>query len=310
MKDLKGKTAFVTGGASGIGLGMTKCFLREGMNVVVADLSDEHRAQAQAHLAGDAARLHFIKLDVADRLAMASAADEAEAAFGKVHVLCNNAGVSSPIPMDEAAYEDWDWILGVNLHGVINGIVTFLPRMKRHGEGGHIVNTASIAGLVPAPAWGGIYSTSKFAVHGLSGSLRLSVGKYDIGVTVVCPGATKSDVRRSELLRPERLRTSSRPPYAMPSLRDIGIEPEVLGERVVRAIRRNEFYVIAHAENKAHVQAFAQNMLDAFPDEVVTDEGRLSYIRWFDQATAEALALQPTFDDSPAATAAQGERID
>lgn len=300
MRELKGKTAFVTGGASGIGLGMTQCFLREGMNVVVADLSDEHRAQAQVLLAGHEARLRFVKLDVTNRLAMAEAADEAEAAFGKIHVLCNNAGVSSPIPMDEAAYEDWDWILGVNLHGVINGVVTFLPRLKRHGEGGHIVNTASIAGLVPAPAWGGIYTTSKFALHGLSGSLRLSVGKHNIGVTVVCPGATKSNVRRSELLRPQHLQAATRAPYAMPSLQEIGVEPEILGERIVRAIRRNEFYVIAHAENKAHVQAFTQDMLNAFPDELITDEGRLSYIRWFDEATAEALALQPTFDDIPA----------
>ena len=297
MKELKGRTAFVTGGASGIGLGMTQCFLREGMNVVVADLSDEHLEQARERLKTHGSQVHFVKLDVADRAQMAMAADQAEAVFGKVHVLCNNAGVSSPIPMDEASYEDWDWILGVNLQGVINGVVTFLPRLKRHGEGGHIVNTSSIAGLVPAPAWGGIYTTSKFAVHGLSGSLRLSVGKYGIGVTVVCPGATKSDVRRSELLRPERFKTQKRAPHAMPSLQEIGIEPEELGERVVRAIRRNEFYVIAHAENKPHVQAFSEAMLRAFPDEEVTDEGRLSYIRWFDQATAEALALQPVAAD-------------
>jgi NAD(P)-dependent dehydrogenase (short-subunit alcohol dehydrogenase family) len=301
MKDLTGRTAFVTGGASGIGLGMARCFLREGMNVAVADVSDEHLEQARSELRAHGARVRFLKLDVADRAAMAAAADEAEAAFGKVHVLCNNAGVSSPIPMDEATYEDWDWILGVNLQGVINGIVTFLPRIKRHGEGGHVVNTASIAGLVPAPAWGGIYTTSKFAVHGLSGSLRLSVGQYNIGVSVLCPGATKSDVRRSELLRPDRYRTREPAAYAMPSLQAIGIAPEVLGERVVRAIRRNEFHVIAHAENKAHVQAFAEEMLRAFPDEVVTDEGRLSYIRWFDEATAQGLALQPVADDVDAA---------
>lgn len=297
MKDLNGRTAFVTGGASGIGLGMARCFLREDMNVMVADLSDEHLEQARATLRPYGARVRFLKLDVADRGEMAGAADETERAFGKVHILCNNAGVSSPIPMDDASYEDWDWILGVNLQGVINGIVTFLPKLKAHGEGGHIVNTSSIAGLVPAPAWGGIYTTSKFAVHGLSGSLRLSVGKHKIGVTVLCPGATKSDVRRSELLRPERFRRASHAALAMPSLQDIGIEPEVLGARVVRAIRRNEFYVIAHAENKPHVQAFAEDMLRAFPDEQVTDEGRLSYIRWFDEATAEALALQPACDD-------------
>jgi NAD(P)-dependent dehydrogenase (short-subunit alcohol dehydrogenase family) len=298
MRVLQGRTAFVTGGASGIGLGMVRCFLREGMNVMVADLSDEHLEQARAELSPHGERVRFLKMDVSDRADMARAADATEAAFGKVHVLCNNAGVSSPIPMDEATFEDWDWILGVNLQGVVNGIVTFLPRMMRHGEGGHVVNTSSIAGLVPAPSWGGIYTTSKFAVHGLSGSLRLSVGKHNIGVTVLCPGATRSDVRRSELLRPERLRSGPRGDFAMPSLQQIGIDPLELGERVVRAIRRNDFYVIAHAENKAHVQAFAEEMLRAFPDEVVTDEGRLSYIRWFDEATAQALALQPTVDDA------------
>ncbi len=292
MKILQGRTAFVTGGASGIGLGMVRCFLREGMNVMVADLSDEHLSQARDALSAHGEQVRFVKVDVADRNDMVRAAEATQAAFGKVHVLCNNAGVSSPIPMDEASFNDWDWILGVNLQGVINGIVTFLPLLKSHGEGGHIVNTSSIAGLVPAPAWGGIYTTSKFAIHGLSGSLRLSVGRHGIGVTVLCPGATKSDVRRSELLRPERLRSVGRAPHAMPSLQEIGIEPDVLGERVVRAIRRNEFYVIAHAENKAHVQAFAEEMLRAFPDEVVTDEGRLSYIRWFDAATAQGLDLQ------------------
>ena len=293
MRELRGKTAFVTGGASGIGLGMAQCFLQQGMRVVVADLSQEHLAQAREVLAAHAADTRFLRLDVADRAAMAEAADEAERAFGKVHVLCNNAGVSSPIAMDEATFEDWDWILGVNLQGAINGIVTFLPRLRRHGEGGHIVNTASIAGLVPAPAWGGIYSTSKFALHGLSGSLRLSVGRHGIGVSVLCPGATKSNVRQSERLRPEKYRSRQRPPHAMPSLQEIGIEPVELGQRVVRAIRRNEFYIIAHAENKPHVKAFVDEMLAAFPDEQVTDAGRLSYIHWFDKATADALALQP-----------------
>lgn len=295
MRDLRGRTAFVTGGASGIGLGMVRCFLQEGMNVMVADLSDEHLDQARAELSTHGEQVRFLKIDVSDRADMLRAADATEAAFGKIHVLCNNAGVSSPIPMDDATFEDWDWILGVNLHGVINGIVTFLPRMIRHGEGGHVVNTSSIAGLVPAPSWGGIYTTSKFAVHGLSGSLRLSTGRHGIGVTVLCPGATRSDVRRSELLRPEHLRSRQRGEYAMPSLQQIGIDPLELGERVVQAIRRNEFYVIAHAENKAHVQAFAEEMLSAFPEEVITDEARLSYIRWFDEATAQALALQPTY---------------
>ncbi len=293
MRDLSGKTAFVTGGASGIGLGMARAFLAQGMNVVIADLSDEHLEQARHALVADASRTHFMRLDVADRQAMAQAADAAEAAFGKVHVLCNNAGVSSYLPMDQASYGDWDWLLSVNLYGVIHGIVSFLPKLRRHGEGGHIVNTASIAGLVPAPAWGGIYSTTKFAVHGLSSSLRLSVGQYGIGVTVLCPGATRSNVRQSEKLRPQKFASAPHERGPMPSLQDIGIDPLDLGRMVVRAIRRNEPYVIAHAENKPHVQAFVEEMLSYFPVETITDEGRLSYIRWFDEATAKAKALQP-----------------
>jgi len=293
MKELSGKTAFVTGGASGIGLGMTRAFLAQGMNVVAADLSDDHLAQAQELLAPHAKNVRFMKLDVADREAVGRAADEAEAAFGKVHVLCNNAGVTGYLPMDQATYGDWDWLLSVNLYGVIHGIVSFLPKLRKHGEGGHIVNTSSIAGLVPAPAWGGIYTTTKFAVHGLSGSLRLSVGQYGIGVTVLCPGATKTNVRDSVRLRPAKFASIEHKKGAMPSLQEIGIDPLDLGHQVVRAIRRNDPYVIAHAENKAHVQAFVEEMLAAFPDETITDEGRLSYIRWFDEATAQAKALQP-----------------
>lgn len=293
LNELSGKTAFVTGGASGIGLGMVEAFLADGMNVVIADLSEPHLDEARLRLASHATATHFMRLDVADRAAMAAAADEAEAAFGKVHVLCNNAGVSSYLPMDVASYADWDWMLGVNLHGVINGIVSFLPKLRKHGEGGHIVNTASIAGLVPAPAWGGIYSTAKFAVHGLSGSLRLSVGQHGIGVTVVCPGATKSNIRQSEQLRPHKYASAAHQKAPMPALSEIGIDPLDLGRLVVAAIRRNDPYVIAHAENKAHVQAFVEEMLSCFPDEKIIDEGRLSYIRWFDEQVALARQLQP-----------------
>lgn len=298
MKDLSGRTAFVTGGASGIGMGMADAFLAQGMNVVIADLNEAHLEAARTQLAAHRDRTHFMRLDVVDREAVGRAADEAERAFGKLHVLCNNSGVSSYLPIDAATYEDWDWMLGFNLHGVIHGVVSFLPRLRRHGEGGHIVNTASIAGLVPAPAWGGIYSTAKFAVHGMSGSLRLALGKHGIGVTVLCPGATKSNIRQSEQLRPARYASIAHEKGPMPALSEIGIEPIVLGERVVQAIRRNDPYVIAHAENKPHVKAFVEEMLAAFPDEEVTDEGRLSYIRWFDEEVARGKALQARLGDA------------
>ena len=164
MKNLPGKTAFVTGGASGIGLGIAKALLGAGMNVVIADIRDDHLEAALAEL-GTPQRVLALKLDVTDRADYARAADAAEARFGKIHVLCNNAGVAVVGPTELATFADWDWVMGVNLGGTINGIVTILPRIKQHGEGGHIVNTASMSGLVPHPG-ATIYGTSKgAAVH-------------------------------------------------------------------------------------------------------------------------------------------------
>jgi NAD(P)-dependent dehydrogenase (short-subunit alcohol dehydrogenase family) len=161
MQDLPGKTAFVTGGASGIGLGIAKALLGAGMNVVIADIRDDHLAAATAEL-GHPERVLSLKLDVTDRAAYARAADAAEARFRKIHILCNNAGVAVVGPTELATFADWDWVMGVNLGGTINGIVTLLPRIKSHGEGGHIVNTASMSGLMPHPG-ATIYGTSKGA---------------------------------------------------------------------------------------------------------------------------------------------------
>jgi NADP-dependent 3-hydroxy acid dehydrogenase YdfG len=150
MKNLAGKTAFVTGGASGIGLGIAKALSGAGMNVVIADIRDDHLEAAKAEL-GVPNRILALKLDVTDRGAFARAADAAEARFGKLHILCNNAGVAVVGPTALATFADWDWVMGVNLGGTINGVVTILPRIRRHGEGGHIVNTASMSGLMPHP---------------------------------------------------------------------------------------------------------------------------------------------------------------
>ena len=152
MKHVEGKVAFITGGASGIGFGMAQVFLKSGMKVIIADVLQERLDEAARILAASTNRdYHFIKVDVTDRKAMAAAADEAERVFGKVHVLCNNAGVYGNLPIESATYEDWDWVLGTNLGGVVNGLVSFLPKIIAHGEGGHIVNTSSMAGLYSAP---------------------------------------------------------------------------------------------------------------------------------------------------------------
>jgi NAD(P)-dependent dehydrogenase (short-subunit alcohol dehydrogenase family) len=202
MKHVEG-VAFITGGASGIGFGMAQVFLKSGMKVIIADVLQERLDEAARILAASTNRdYHFIKVDVTDRKAMAAAAAEAERVFGKVHVLCNNAGVYGNLPIESATYDDWDWVLGTNLGGVINGLVSFLPKIIAHGEGGHIVNTSSMAGLIPLPSAGGLYATSKFAVRGLTDSLRLALGSHNIGVSVLCPGMTRTKILEAEQHRP------------------------------------------------------------------------------------------------------------
>ena len=171
MKDLQGKTAFITGGASGIGFAMAQAFLAEGMQVAIADVDEAALAEASAQLAGSNARVLAVQLDVTDRDQYKAVADQVEAELGAIHVVCNNAGVYRGGTMDAVTYEDWDWVMGVNVGGVVNGLQTLIHRVQRHGEGGHIVNTASMAGVTTSPGLG-VYNASKFAVVGMSEALR------------------------------------------------------------------------------------------------------------------------------------------
>ena len=255
MKDVEGKTAFITGGASGVGFGMVRAFLGAGMKVVIADSSAGNLDQSRETLRGNN-QVHFIQVDVTDRAAMARAADEAEAVFGKVHVLCNNAGIAIIKPMDTATYEDWDHTMSVNLGGVINGVMSFIPKLKAHGEGGHIVNTSSMGGLLALPGGGGIYSTSKFAVRGLSEALRLGLSADNVGVSVLFPGLTRSRISAG----PNAQTDPGLDPNA------VGMDPLKLGEAVLKGIRNNEPFIIAHGEFKAEVQELFDEILAAFPD--------------------------------------------
>ena len=194
MENVAGRTAFITGGASGIGLGIARAFARAGARIALADVDAAALGAAQAELAKDTPTEAFV-LDVRDRAAYARAADEAEARLGPVSLLFNNAGVALAIPALQMSYETWDFALGVNLDGVVNGLQTFVPRMCARGaqlDGAHIVNTASGAGLA-TPGSGYLYHTAKFAVVGLSESLRFELQGNGIGVSVLCPGpvATK-----------------------------------------------------------------------------------------------------------------------
>ena len=280
IEDLRGKTAFITGGASGIGFGMAEAFVDQGMNVVIADIEDAALADARARLARRSNGVHAIRLDVTDRDAFAAAADEVERTFGSLHVLCNNAGVAARGFIANATYDDWDWTLGVNIGGVVNGIRTFLPRMIAHGEGGHVVNTASIAGLGASPG-NVIYSTSKFAVVGLSEGLQKELEPQRIGVTVLCPAAVRTNFNRNARNRPDELGDVGTPLdeefYAlMDEAFEVGMAPRELGDMVVAAIRENRLYVIPHGEFRESYKQKIDEILAAWSDPPPPDAERVT----------------------------------
>ncbi len=277
MEDVAGKVAFITGGASGMGLAMARSFSAAGMKVVIADIEQSAIDAALESLGGSNAEVIGVQVDVTDRAAMARAADEAEAAFGKVHVVCNNAGVAVGGGVDDMSYEDWDWVLGVNIDGVVNGVQTFVERIKAHGEGGHIVNTASMAGHMPVPGLS-VYNTSKFAVVGMSEAMRLDLTPHDIGVSVLCPGVVNTNIFDSGRNRPDSLKgerdTASlvlnaelpegERQAAMEALIADSLDPAVVGDMVLHAIQNEEFYIFTHPELEAPVDARAAEMKDSF----------------------------------------------
>jgi len=268
MKDVAGRTAFVTGGANGIGLGITRALLNAGAKVAMVDIRQDHLDRALAGF--DNRDVMGVQLNVTDRDAMARAADEVEARLGPVSIVCNNAGINLFAPMDECSYQDWDWVLGVNLGGVINGCQTFVPRIKARGNGGHIVNTASMAGFLAGPG-AGIYTTSKFAVRGLTESLRWSLAQHGIGVSCLCPGLVKSTIYESDQIRPQELsgeatRTDAEFVERLAQLHQVGMEPDEVGDKVLRGILNNDLYVFPHPEFKDELAEVFDEVLDAFPE--------------------------------------------
>jgi len=233
-----------------MGLAMAQAFVRAGMKVVIADIRRDNLDEALAGFGGSAA-VHGIQMDVTDRGAMADAAVEVTRVFGKVHVLCNNTGVGVAGPLKLATYDDWDWVIGVSLGATVNGVRTFLPRILEHGEGGHIVNTSSMAGILPHPGMG-LYNTAKFAVVGLSESLREELAAENVGVTVLCPGPVNTKIHEAEKTRPARFANSglSETTKVLQKLKDhpLFMDPGLVGGMVLDAVLNNKMYVLTHAE--------------------------------------------------------------
>jgi NAD(P)-dependent dehydrogenase (short-subunit alcohol dehydrogenase family) len=270
MKDLAGRVAFITGGGSGIGFGIAKCAVEAGMKVAIADVRPDHLEQSLAKLRAAGAAAHGMLVDVADAAAVERAAEETIKVFGKVHLVCNNAGVSIFGPMDAATMDDWRWIMGVNVDGVINGIQSFMPRLKAHGDGGHIVNTASMAGLVVGPGMG-LYSASKFAVVGLTLSLRYDLAPHGIGVSVLCPGFVRSNIHEAVLSRPKNLGSTGYPVSEaemkrLDAVLSVGMDPVEVGSHVIAGVRENRQYIFPHAEFREELKAVSDELLAALPN--------------------------------------------
>lgn len=268
MKDFAGQVAFITGGASGAGFGQAQVFGRAGARIVIADVRGEQVDRALAQLKAEGIEAHGIVLDITDREAYARAADEVEQVFGgPPTLLFNTAGVNSFGPVEKSTFGDFDWLVGVNLGGVINGMVIFVPRMIAAGKPAHIVTTSSIGGFeggaVAAP-----YSAAKAAVINLMESYRGSLEKYGIGVSVLCPANIKSNIAEATRIRPAAFGDSGyvANEESIASLHSIhvhGMDPIELAEHVKRGVEDNQLYVIPYPEAKEGLRRRFDAILDA-----------------------------------------------
>jgi NAD(P)-dependent dehydrogenase (short-subunit alcohol dehydrogenase family) len=291
MHNVAGKIAFITGGSSGIGLGIAHAFIDAGMKVVITYQSRANLDAALRALPDIGDRLHAVKLDVTDRAAVASAAQETERVFGKIHVLVNNAGVATIVPLSSATFDDWDWCMQVNVNGVFNCIQAFLPHIRRHGEGGHIVSTSSmLGGIVVGPFWG-VYSTTKFAVVGMMEALRSELAEQNIGVSIFCPAGVKTNLGSSSRNRPAKLAASGESdPHAAALMSEFirastsilaGPEEsqplmssEEAGRRVLAGIKNNDLYILSHPEYEQVIRERNEALLVSIPIEPSLPSGR------------------------------------
>ena len=262
MRDLAGKTAFVTGGASGIGFALGAAFAQAGMKVMLADIETDALAEAVKSLRDFGPNVRGVACDVADPVSVERAAKASYQAFGNVHVVCNNAGVAAAGGIDNISLDNWRWVLDVNLMGVLHGVRTFLPHIRAHGEGGHIVNTASMAGMNSGLGFSP-YVASKFAVVGMSEGLATQLKPFAIGVTVLCPGYVRTRIGESGRNRPQRYGATQTPDPASPAgllLAQIaerlqsGLDPSDVAARVLAAIREDALYVFTDPEMRAELE--------------------------------------------------------
>jgi NAD(P)-dependent dehydrogenase (short-subunit alcohol dehydrogenase family) len=250
--ELNGKVAVVTGGASGIGRAMAARFVADGMQVVIADVQPDALEATAAELG-----VHGVRVDVSDAASVAALADEVIDRFGAVHLLCNNAGVGGGGRIANQTLKDWEWVIGVNLWGVVHGLHSFLPILLANEDGGHVVNTASMAGLAAWPGIG-VYNGTKYAVVGISETLAIELEGTQVGVSVLCPGVVNTNIFQSQRNRPDHLRNPERNTAARQFNNDlavqVGIDAGDVADKVSAAVRSGEFWILTHPELLESVQ--------------------------------------------------------
>ncbi len=251
MKDFAGKVLFITGGASGAGFGQAKVFSEAGCKIVIADVRQDHLDEAKAYFKDKKIKVHTIKLDITDRKAYAEAADEVEKAFGgPPQMLFNTAGVNTFGPAEASTFEDYDWVMGVDLGGVINGMVTFVPRMIKAGQGGYIATTSSMGGFMGTSGCAP-YSAAKAAVNNLMESYYTALKPYGIGVSVLCPANIRSNIAEAVYTRPEHLKNTGynvteKTIDLLRSIHAQGMDPVELAGWLKRGIENEQLYIIPY----------------------------------------------------------------
>jgi NAD(P)-dependent dehydrogenase (short-subunit alcohol dehydrogenase family) len=278
MSDWQGRVAFISGGVSGLGLGIAKACSDAGMRLALSYRNEDYRAQAAEWFAQNGREEPlWVKLDVLDRAGWAAAADAVEAQFGEVHVLINNAGVSVFGDTAEASHADYDWIMGVNFGGVANGIVAFLPKLKSASGRRHVTNIASMAGYLSGPQ-AGIYTASKFAVRGLTESLRYNLVPLGIGCSLVCPALIATNAWDSAFRRPDEFGASGFGNFDREELTKFGsvfsagMDPHEAGRRIVAGMGAGQGLIFTHPEFAEDFKAIYEESLAALPDEEAPPE--------------------------------------
>jgi NAD(P)-dependent dehydrogenase (short-subunit alcohol dehydrogenase family) len=283
MQEVRGKVAFITGGSSGIGLGIAHAFAEAGMKVVIGYRTKPHLDEAMQSLHAVSDQIHAISVDVTDRAGMERAAAETISTFGKVHVLVNNAGVAAMAPLDKTTYDDWDWVMSVNVTGIFNGVRAFLPHIQAHGEGGQIVSASSTGGLY-CVGGAGVYAVSKFAVVGMMEALRADLAGANIGASVYCPGSVGSNLVDSDRNRPSRYSDVGQQldPQTKAAAKkeiddpELSITPVEMGRLVLRGMRNNDLYILTHPEYEQIIRVRQEALIASFPTDLKPSAARIA----------------------------------